>query len=166
MTTPDDQPHPPVPPVPAPASEAPAASPYAAPASDPYASDPYAKTTATPPAPPAAYAPSYTSAYGAPTGPTEPRGLSIASMVTGIAGILFAFLPSAIAAVILGHLAQRRQPAGRPFWLTGLITGYIGILFGIIITIVVIALIVFAYNAPSDYGQYDYDFSNASGWTR
>jgi hypothetical protein len=70
-------------------------------------------------------------------------------MVTGIVGLLFDFvgfglLPS-VAAVITGHMAQRREPASRAYWLTGLITGYVGIgislIFGVIILIWVIALI-------------------------
>lgn len=75
--------------------------------------------------------------------PSE-QGLSIASLVLGIAGLLlsivgFGFLP-ALAAVITGHLAQKRQPASRPFWLTGLITGYVGVAIGVIMGIIVILL--------------------------
>jgi hypothetical protein len=36
------------------------------------------------------------------------------------------FLP-ALGAVITGHLAARRQPYAKGFWLTGIITGYIGV---------------------------------------
>jgi hypothetical protein len=51
-------------------------------------------------------------------------------MVTGIGGLVLwlfglGFLPS-LAAVITGHLAVKRQPYAKAFWLTGLITGYIG----------------------------------------
>jgi O-antigen/teichoic acid export membrane protein len=61
----------------------------------------------------------------------EHSGLAIASMVLGIVGLftsvlLVGVLPS-IAAVIAGHFAQRRSPDSRAFWLTGLITGYVGI---------------------------------------
>ena len=56
-------------------------------------------------------------------------------MVCGIASIVFSliwfgFFP-ALAAVITGHLAMKRQPAARGFWITGLITGYIGLAIGI-----------------------------------
>ncbi|GAA1207731.1 hypothetical protein GCM10009655_03630 [Rhodoglobus aureus] len=75
-----------------------------------------------------------------PAGPAQ--GLSIASMVTGISGILlsfvfFGFLPG-LAAVVMGHMAQKKQPHGRPFWLTGLITGYISVAIGLITGIFVI----------------------------
>ena len=72
-----------------------------------------------PPAPQAPAAP----AYGAPgyaytpppAGP--PQGLSITSMILGIAGLFFGFLVS-IAAVITAHMAQKSQPYAKPFWLT------------------------------------------------
>lgn len=69
--------------------------------------------------------------------PIPPMGLAIASMVTGITGVLlsiagFGLLP-AIAAVVTGHLAQKRQPHARPFWLTGIITGYVGLGLSVII---------------------------------
>lgn len=75
-----------------------------------------------------------------PAGP--PQGLSIASMVTGISGILlsfvvFGFLPG-VAAVVMGHMAQKKQPYARPFWLTGLITGYISAAIGLITGVIVI----------------------------
>ena len=82
------------------------------------------------------------------------QGLSLASLIIGIAAVLLSFaslgfLP-AVAAVILGHLGQRRQPYARPLWMTGLITGYIAVgisliwfLFGLI---AVIAGISSGYN--------------------
>jgi hypothetical protein len=45
--------------------------------------------------------------------------------------VLLGFLP-ALGAVITGHLAQKRQPHARPFWLTGLITGYIGLVIALL----------------------------------
>jgi hypothetical protein len=75
-------------------------------------------------------------------------------MVLGIAGIFFGLLLS-IAAVITGHMAQKSQPHARPFWLTGIITGYIGIGLGIITTIAIILwfvfVISFAQNASYGY---------------
>jgi hypothetical protein len=66
-------------------------------------------------------------------------------MVLGIVGILFSavfgFLVS-IAAVITGHIAQRSQPYAKGFWITGLITGYVGIgislLFGLFFLLITI----------------------------
>ncbi|MEI2277592.1 DUF4190 domain-containing protein [Paenarthrobacter ilicis] len=68
----------------------------------------------------------------------EPKGLSIASMCCGIAifvGFGFFILPQ-IAAVILGHLGLKREPAGKGMAIAGLVMGYIGValtvIFGII----------------------------------
>jgi len=63
-------------------------------------------------------------------------------MILGIVGLLFTlvgfgFLP-AVAAVITGHLGQRRQPYARPFWLTGMITGYIGVAFALLTGLVLL----------------------------
>jgi uncharacterized membrane protein len=67
-------------------------------------------------------------------------------MIVGIAAVFASFvslglLPS-IAAVILGHLGQRRQPYARPFWLTGLITGYIALGISLIWGVYFIAIII------------------------
>ncbi|WP_334170845.1 DUF4190 domain-containing protein [Sinomonas sp.] len=83
----------------------------------------------------------------------EPRTLSIASMVCGIASLLgFGFLlfPQ-VAAIVLGHLALAREPAGRGFAIAGLATGY----FCLLITVVVIAFIVIGIASISQYG-YNY----------
>jgi hypothetical protein len=65
-------------------------------------------------------------------------------MVTGISGILlsfvvFGFLPG-VAAVVMGHMAQKKQPQARPFWLTGLITGYISVAIGLVTGIFVVGV--------------------------
>lgn len=116
--------------------------------------DPYAAST---PAPPTYSAPSYAPAYqsGYYGAPQPPRGLAIASMVTGIVGVFFAliegfgFLPS-LAAVITGHLARKRQPYARGMWLTGLICGYIGLGISVLwIAFWVVFIIVLIANAGS-----------------
>jgi type IV pilus assembly protein PilA len=83
--------------------------------------------------------------FGAPaaryTGPTETSGKAIGSL---ICGIVFFFFPSAIAAIILGHLSLSdiRKSGGRltgnGLATTGLVLGYIGIS---IIPIMIIAAI-------------------------
>lgn len=145
-------PTPPVPPAP-PAPPAPPTPPVAPPAARP---DPYAAPGYTPPAPGyAAAPPAYTAPQGyAPAGP--PQGLSIASMITGIAGVLFSlfafgFLP-ALAAVITGHLAQKRQPYAKPFWLTGIITGYVGIGISLIYGAFLLIAIIAAVGSASYFG--------------
>lgn len=81
--------------------------------------------------------------------PNQPKGLSIASMCCGIAifvGFGFFILPQ-IAAVILGHLALKREPAGKGMAIAGLVMGYIGVA----LTVVFIAVMVAAIGASSSY---------------
>ena len=64
--------------------------------------------------------------YGA---PAEPKVLSIASLCCGVAvfiGFGFFILPQ-LAAVILGHMALKREPSGRGMAIAGLVLGYLGI---------------------------------------
>jgi hypothetical protein len=63
--------------------------------------------------------------------PVAPQGLSVTSMILGILGAfgsLFSlgFLP-AVAAIVLGFVARKSQPQAKAFWLTGIITGFVGI---------------------------------------
>lgn len=123
----------PPPAAPAPASAAPEAL---APAAAPAPASPYG-------APPASYAP-------APAGP--PQGLAITSLVCGIGGLLLVWIGlgflASIAAVVTGHLAQKRQPYARGFWITGLITGYLGILIGLIFGIIIILSLIAIFTIP------------------
>lgn len=80
--------------------------------------------------------------YGAPTyyqgGPgymeanSGPRGLSLTSMIIGLASLVVGFgffLIPQIVGVILGHLGLGREnPQGRAFAITGLITNYLALL--------------------------------------
>jgi hypothetical protein len=77
--------------------------------------------------------------YGQPAGPypqqgyygmqPEPKTLSIASMVCGIASVIMGWLllPQ-IAAIITGHMALKREPAGRGMSIAGLVLGYLCLL--------------------------------------
>ncbi len=98
---------------------------------------------------PAAQQPRYgqQAPYGQPNpyaqGPVQPRGLSITSMICGIAGLLFPFFLISLAAVIFGHLGRKREPAAAGFSLTGLITGYVGIaLSALVVGIIVVFAII------------------------
>ena len=151
-----DKPEDAVPPVPVPPVEpAPkvrkAAAPKTPAATDPAAASVPAPPAATPPPPPAYQAPGYIPAAAGP-----PQGLSLTSMILGIAGVVlsffaFGFLP-ALAAVITGHLAQRRQPHAKPFWLTGIITGYVGLAISVVAVVIFIAFVIFA--ATTTYSYY------------
>ncbi|VXC46515.1 conserved hypothetical protein [Arthrobacter sp. 9V] len=83
----------------------------------------------------------------------EPKGLSIASMCCGIAvyvGFGFFILPQ-IAAVILGHLALKREPAGKGMAIAGLVMGYLGV----VLALIFIIFIVIGINA-SNSSRYGY----------
>jgi len=123
-------------PTPYPQQAAPTPYPTSAPLSVPRP-DPYA-----PPAP----------AYAAPSGYTTQGGpaigLSVAAMITGIVGVFFALfgglgLFPSVAAVIMGHIAQKKQKWARGYWITALITGYIGLAISLfVIGIFALAVIV------------------------
>ena len=74
-------------------------------------------------------------------------------MVLGIVSVVlfgWGLLP-AIAAIILGHLAQKKQTYARPFWLTGLITGYLGAAIGVIAMIRLVIGFVLLIVSPDQY---------------
>lgn len=147
------------PPVPE-ASATAAPNPYAAPAApNPYAAAPSAPYGAQPTDPYAqqAYGQQPYNPYAtAQQGPTQ--GLSIAALICGAVGLLMSFfawgfLP-ALAGVILGHIAQKRQPWAKGFWLTGMITGYVGILISVLWLVFIIAM--FAISAAAGTSSYNY----------
>jgi hypothetical protein len=77
-------------------------------------------------------------------------------MVAGIGGIILGgFILASIAAVVMGHMAQKRQPYAKPFWLTGLITGYIGIGIGLIVLLLIVLWFV-AIATIATTGVYNY----------
>jgi len=91
---------------------------------------------------PSPYAqPGSPNAYGQPAYygvPPAPKTLSIASMCCGIAALVgfgFFLLPQ-LAAVILGHLALRREPAGRGMAIAGLVMGYVGIAITVLVLVI------------------------------
>ena len=100
--------------------------------------------------------------YGQPAGPygqpayygmpAEPKGLSVASMCCGISiylGFGFILLPQ-IAAVVLGHMALKKEPAGKGMAIAGLIMGYLGIL----LTVVFGALLIIGLVAAREASRY------------
>lgn len=81
-------------------------------------------------------------AYGQPAYygvPPEPKGLSIASLCCGIAafvGLGFFLLPQ-LAAVILGHMALKREPSGKGMAIAGLVLGYLGIALALLVFVLI-----------------------------
>lgn len=93
--------------------------------------------------------PSY---YG---GTVEPKTLSIASMVCGIASVIMGWLllPQ-FAAIITGHLALRREPSGKGMSITGLVLGYLCLLgYGALWLLFIIGVAV-AGTAGSNTGTF------------
>ena len=93
-----------------------------------------------------------------------PRGLSVASMVLGIVGLVMGWfllgLPS-IVGVVLGHIGLKREPAGRPFAITGLVTGYIGVGIAVIATLALLAAFIVPFLiliGVASSGDYNYDY--------
>lgn len=66
-----------------------------------------------------------------PTYVSGPRGLSLSSMIIGLASLLIGFgflVAPQIVGIILGHMSlSREMPQGRGFAITGLITNYLSL---------------------------------------
>ncbi|WP_168626242.1 MULTISPECIES: DUF4190 domain-containing protein [unclassified Cryobacterium] len=101
------------------------------PVNNPYAQNPYATQP-------------YNANYGA---PQDAKGLSIASMVIGIVSLVLMFFYigwlTGIAAVIFGHIAMKKEPAGKGMALAGLITGYVAI--GLSLIFLIFAVLFFGF---------------------
>ena len=87
-----------------------------------------------------------------PSPATQPKGLSIAALILGIASVPFGFLGVfgiilGVLGVVFGFIARRRQPYARGLWLTGLILGFVGLIIGIISIVAGIVLLAAAVNA-------------------
>ena len=116
-------------------------------------------------APPQGYAQPYGQPYPA---PAKSNGLAIASMICGIASVVFCWaylilpLLAGVPAVIMGHMSLKKirndsTLGGKALAITGLITGYVGIALGLIIGALIIIAIVAAFSCR------DYSYS-ASAW--
>ena len=127
----------------------------------PYATQPPAPYGTQPPAP-------YGSAphgavqppWGGPGTPTTPaRTLSALSLIAGVVGLASTLLTFgltvvfAVAGIVLGHVASRREPASRGLWLAGLITGYVGVLATICLWVGLLAFwVAFAASSAGTFG--------------
>jgi hypothetical protein len=85
--------------------------------------------------------------------PAEPKTLSIASMVCGIASVIMGWLllPQ-VAAIITGHMALKREPSGKGMSITGLVLGYLCLLgYGAFWLLVIIGLAIASTTTSSTY---------------
>jgi hypothetical protein len=108
--------------------------------------------------PPPSYGPTPQPTPPPPYGQPAPAGrspvLSILSLIGGILGVVFAFflgagIVFAIAGVVLGFVAQRKEPEARGLWLTGLILGFVGVVLSLLFLVLLIVGFVLA--AQSGY---------------
>ncbi len=84
-----------------------------------------------------------------------PRGLSIASMVIGIASILFGWMLLApVAGVVLGILGLRREPEGRPFAIAGIVLGGLALVGWLLVVLAFIGVIVGFLGLAASAGHY------------
>lgn len=106
---------------------------------DPIAPEP------TPTPAPAPAAPVY-----APVAAGPKQALSLTSFITGLASIVFLWVPglgflSGLAGIILGFIGRKREP-GAPRWmsLVGIITGFVGVFLNLIFVVatVIVPLII------------------------
>lgn len=130
------------PPVPVPPVAATPLTPASAPPPPPYSAPPVQPTAA---------------GYGAEIGSNVGRpkkGLAVASFVIGIVSVVlfwtawFASLLGVVA-LVLGFIARSRNPgAPRWMWITGIILGFLGLIGGVIVTVVYIALAAYVQSHP------------------
>ena len=96
------------------------------------------------------YAPTYSAVK-----PASPKTLSLIGMIVGIVGVLSFgwFVPASIAALVLGYMGKKREglPA-KGFWLTAIITGWVGVAITVLGAIGFI--VIFALTAATGTSSY------------
>ncbi|SKA91345.1 hypothetical protein SAMN06295879_1477 [Agreia bicolorata] len=172
--TPSTEGTPSVPPLPPTAPSTPPAPSYGAPSAPPAPPAPPAYTPPAEPSTPSYGAPSYQQAppanpyaqapnaapYGQPYSPVAaaPKTLSLIGMIAGIVGVVISLFGAgfglifSIGAVVLGFLGKKREPAAKGFWLTAIITGFVGI--GVSVIWGIVWVLIFATAASSGYSSY------------
>jgi hypothetical protein len=122
---------------------------------------PYAAQPA--PQPASGATPQYAPYTGAPATGTKSPVLSIISLVAGIVGVVgffVVFIPIVGgvmqllipgAAVVLGFLGKKKEPAAKGMWLTGIVLGFVGV--GIGLLSIILWSVAFA-----GIGTYDYTY--------
>lgn len=133
--------------------DAPAATANSTPTNTPATSTPAMGNAAIGTPPPHAVPPASPYA-GAPL--AAPSTLSVLALVLGIIGLVLSFffigLLPAIAGVILGHLALKREPHARGMAIAGLVTGYVGIAISVLWGLIVLVPFVLLWLAVGAAG--------------
>lgn len=104
--------------------------------------------TPTPPAEPAA---------PAPVSPTPTNGLAVAALVTGIVAVITGWVPFwgllvGVAAVVLGILGLKKA-TGKGMAIAGLVTGAVGALWGLLVSVLFVIALVISANAANTIQQ-------------
>ncbi len=74
-------------------------------------------------------------------GQAPPRGLSIASMVLGIASVLFGWtVVVPLTGVVLGIVGIRKEPAGKAMAITGLVLNGLALSVWVILLLILVAV--------------------------
>jgi len=126
-----------------------------APESSAIAAAPVDSTRPNPYAPPATPYVAPQSPYaGAPAAPSST--MSVLSLVFGVIGLvlslfLIGLLP-AIAGVILGHIALKREPHARGMAVAGLVTGYVGVAISVLWTLIILVPLLIVWIAVGAVG--------------
>ncbi len=125
-------------------------------AQNPYAQNPYGQN---PYGAPGQYAAptSYLGGPGYVDSTSGPRGLSLSSMIIGLASLFVAgwFIIPQIVGIVLGHIGlSRESPQGRPFSITGLITNYLALL-------IYVGIYVFFIYVVASFRDYSTDTGDA-----
>ncbi|MDO9590602.1 MAG: DUF4190 domain-containing protein [Microcella sp.] len=78
------------------------------------------------------------------------------SLVFGVIGLVLSFflvgLLPAIAGVILGHLALKREPHARGMAVGGLVTGYVGVAISILWALIILVPLLLVWLAVGAFG--------------
>lgn len=102
----------------------------------------------------------YSQPLAAVPGPEAPSpSLSIFSMILGILGLVIGFVGGgllfSVGAVVLGHLGQRKEEPARGFWVTGLVTGYVGVIVNLVLIAIWIVVFVNIANSGDLYSGFE-----------
>lgn len=74
-------------------------------------------------------------------GQAPPRGLSIASMVLGIASVLFGWtVVVPLTGVVLGIVGIRKEPAGKAMAITGLVLNGLALSVWVVLLLILVAV--------------------------